>query len=66
MPQTQTQPHKSMGLRKSPSVVFSWPAFASNTHAEDVLIPIKNLVQVKSTDTIRSVLWVCLLIIFYE
>lgn len=58
MPQTQSQPHKPLGLKKSPSVVFSWPAFASNTRAEDVMDPIKNLVQVRSTDTIRSVLWV--------
>ena len=53
---------KALGLKemkKSPSAVFSWPMFVTNSSSEAVMAPIKNVVQVRSTDTVRSVLWVC-------
>jgi CBS domain-containing protein len=45
------------GLKRSPSAVFSWPTFITESLTSDVMAPIKSLVQVKATDTIRSVLW---------
>ena len=44
-------------MRKSPSSVFSWPAFANISMTKDIMTPLTNLVQVRSTDTVRSVLW---------
>jgi predicted transcriptional regulator len=46
------------GMKKSPSSVFSWPAFVSNSSTKDVMNPLKNVIQVRSTDSVRSVLWV--------
>jgi len=45
-------------MKKSPSSVFSWPSFVNNSSAKDIMHPIKNAIQVRSTDTVRSVLWI--------
>eukprot|EP00026_Physarum_polycephalum_P011375 Phypoly_transcript_11594.p1 GENE.Phypoly_transcript_11594~~Phypoly_transcript_11594.p1 ORF type:complete len:354 (+),score=33.19 Phypoly_transcript_11594:11-1072(+) len=47
-------------LKRTPSAVFSWPSFVTEAHTQDVVVPFKSLVQVRATDTIRSVLW-CLI-----
>lgn len=44
-------------MKKSPSTVFAWPSFATTTKTEEIMAPMANIVQVRSTDTIRSVLW---------
>lgn len=44
-------------LKRSPSFVYSWPAFVNSTTCNAITVPIKGVVQVRSTDTIRSVLW---------
>lgn len=52
-------------MKRSPSAVFSWPSFVNNKSVREIVQPItKNglhpngLVQVRSTDSARSVLWV--------
>jgi len=46
------------GMKKSPSNVFSWPAFISTSTAKEVMSPIRNAVTARSTESVRSVLWV--------
>lgn len=45
------------GMKRSPSSVFSWPAFVNTSSTKDLVKPIQTLVQVRSTDSVRSVLW---------
>lgn len=45
------------GLKRTPSSVFSWPAFINTSSTKELEKPIKTIVQVRSTDSVRSVLW---------
>jgi hypothetical protein len=58
VPNDNKQPPRRV-LKRTPSGVFSWPSFVTDAHPQDVFVPFKSLVQVRATDTIRSVLWVC-------
>lgn len=44
-------------LKRTSSGVFSWPAFINQATTQDLVVPVKSLVQVRATDTVRSVLW---------
>jgi len=45
-------------MRKSPSSVFSWPNFINISVAKDIMQPIRNLVHVRASDSVRSALWI--------
>jgi len=54
----QNEKKIEMKMRKSSSSVFSWPTFITISVAKDIVQPIRSLVQVRSSDSMRSALWI--------
>jgi len=45
------------GTRKSSSAVFSWPMFINKSVAKEIMKPVRNPLTVRSSDSVRSILW---------